>query len=122
MQYLLFLHIKFSYKVSLLLQFSLLSVLPISVEVPKVLNSVIEYPYFSSDVSLVTICNIFMFYFLQVNQKMILTLAASIMYWYLKRPTSHSLDSENGSSCETSSTTISDDSASESSFDDNAAG
>ncbi|PUZ56854.1 hypothetical protein GQ55_5G371600 [Panicum hallii var. hallii] len=58
---------------------------------------------------------------LEVNQKMMLTLTASIMYWYLKRPTSHSLDSENGSSCETSSTTTSDDSASESSFDDNAA-
>jgi len=62
-----------------------------------------------------------MFNFSQVNQKMMLTLTASIMYWYLKRPTSHSLDSENGSSCETSSTTTSDDSASESSFDDNAA-
>ncbi|CAO2200555.1 unnamed protein product [Urochloa humidicola] len=55
---------------------------------------------------------------LEVNQKMMLTLTASIMYWYLKRPTSHSFDSENGSSCETSSTTTSDDSASESSFDD----
>ncbi|OEL23727.1 Fimbrin-2 [Dichanthelium oligosanthes] len=58
---------------------------------------------------------------LEVNQKMMLTLTASIMYWYLKRPTSLSLDSESGSSCETSSTTTSDDSASESSFDDNAA-
>ncbi|CAL4963454.1 unnamed protein product [Urochloa decumbens] len=55
---------------------------------------------------------------LEVNQKMMLTLTASIMYWYLKRPASHSFDSENGSSCETSSTTTSDDSASESSFDD----
>ncbi|KAF8689418.1 hypothetical protein HU200_041884 [Digitaria exilis] len=58
---------------------------------------------------------------LEVNQKMMLTLTASIMYWYLKRPTSHSLDLENGSSCETSSTTTSDDCASESSYDDNAA-
>ncbi|EES03042.1 hypothetical protein BDA96_03G188900 [Sorghum bicolor] len=56
---------------------------------------------------------------LEVNQKMMLTLTASIMYWYLKRPTSHSLDSENGSSCETTSITTSDDSASESSIDDN---
>ncbi|XP_062200465.1 fimbrin-2-like [Phragmites australis] len=58
---------------------------------------------------------------LEVNQKMMLTLIASIMYWYLKRPTSYSLDSENGSSCETSSTSTSDDSASESSIDENAA-
>ncbi|XP_062211617.1 fimbrin-2-like [Phragmites australis] len=57
---------------------------------------------------------------LEVNQKMMLTLTASIMYWYLKRPTSYSLDSENGSSCETSSTSTSDDSASESSIDDSA--
>lgn len=56
---------------------------------------------------------------LEVNQKMMLTLTASIMYWYLKRPTSQSLDSENGSSCETTSITTSDDSASESSIDDN---
>ncbi|KAK3160926.1 hypothetical protein QOZ80_1BG0068350 [Eleusine coracana subsp. coracana] len=56
---------------------------------------------------------------LEVNQKMMLTLAASIMYWYLKRPTSYSLDSDNGSLCETSSTSTSDDSASESSIDDN---
>ncbi|KAL6608034.1 hypothetical protein ACP70R_041097 [Stipagrostis hirtigluma subsp. patula] len=58
---------------------------------------------------------------LEVNQKMMLTLTASIMYWYLKRPTSYSLDTENGSSCETSSTSTSDDSASESSFDENGA-
>ncbi|TVT98279.1 hypothetical protein EJB05_56410 [Eragrostis curvula] len=58
---------------------------------------------------------------LEVNQKMMLTLTASIMYWYLKRPTSYSLDSENGSLCETSSTSTSDDSASESSIDENGA-
>ncbi|KAL5222561.1 hypothetical protein ABZP36_027274 [Zizania latifolia] len=58
---------------------------------------------------------------LEVNQKMMLTLTASIMYWHLKRPTSYSLDSENGSSCEASSTSASDDSASESSFDDSGA-
>ena len=82
-------------------------------------DSVIKYSYFPCDLNIVTIYSIFMFYFSQVNQKMMLTLTASIMYWYLKRPTSHPLDSENGSSCETTSITISDDSASESSIDDN---
>ncbi|CAM0881247.1 unnamed protein product [Alopecurus aequalis] len=55
---------------------------------------------------------------LEVNQKMMLTLTASIMYWHLKRPKSYSLDPENSSSCETSSISTSDDSASESSIDD----
>lgn len=55
---------------------------------------------------------------LEVNQKMMLTLTASIMYWHLKRPTSYLLDPENSSSTETSSISTSDDSASESSIDD----
>ncbi|VAH60630.1 unnamed protein product [Triticum turgidum subsp. durum] len=54
----------------------------------------------------------------EVNQKMMLTLTASIMYWHLKRPTSYSLDPDNSSLCETSSISTSDDSASESSIDD----
>ncbi|XP_020171691.1 fimbrin-2 isoform X1 [Aegilops tauschii subsp. strangulata] len=55
---------------------------------------------------------------MEVNQKMMLTLTASIMYWHLKRPTSYSLDADNSSLCETSSISTSDDSASESSIDD----
>lgn len=55
---------------------------------------------------------------LEVNQKMMLSLTASIMYWHLKRPKSYSLDPENSSSCETSSVSNSDDSASETSIDD----
>lgn len=55
---------------------------------------------------------------LEVNQKMMLSLTASIMYWHLKRPKSYSLDPENSSSCETSSISTSDDSASETSIDD----
>ncbi|XP_047059475.1 fimbrin-2-like [Lolium rigidum] len=55
---------------------------------------------------------------LEVNQKMMLSLTASIMYWHLKRPKSYSLDPENSSSCETSSISNSDDSASETSIDD----
>lgn len=54
----------------------------------------------------------------EVNQKMMLTLTASIMYWHLKRPTSYSVDPDNSSLCETSSISTSDDSASESSIDD----
>lgn len=57
----------------------------------------------------------------QVNQKMMLTLTASIMYWFLKKPTeerSVASDSENGNSSETISNS-SDDSASESSTEEN---
>lgn len=63
-----------------------------------------------------------MVYFTQVNQKMMLTLTASIMYWYLKRPITEdgsvSSDGENGSSSESTSSSTSDDSGSESSSDD----
>ncbi|KAJ0972452.1 hypothetical protein J5N97_020411 [Dioscorea zingiberensis] len=58
---------------------------------------------------------------LEVNQKMMLTLTASIMYWHLRRPVedrSVSSDSDNGSSSETISNSNIDDSASESSTDD----
>ncbi|CAL9095942.1 unnamed protein product [Musa textilis] len=59
---------------------------------------------------------------LEVNQKMMLTLTASIMYWCLKRPIPEdrtvSSDGENGSSSETTSTSALDDTASESSLDD----
>ncbi|XP_020085629.1 fimbrin-2-like [Ananas comosus] len=59
---------------------------------------------------------------LEVNQKMILTLTATIMYWHLKRPTNEerfvASDGENGSSSETISNSTLDDSASESSTDD----
>nr|XP_018685260.1 PREDICTED: fimbrin-2-like isoform X2 [Musa acuminata subsp. malaccensis] len=59
---------------------------------------------------------------LEVNQKMMLTLTASIMYWYLKRPITEdgsvSSDGENGSSSESTSSSTSDDSGSESSSDD----
>lgn len=57
----------------------------------------------------------------QVNQKMMLTLTASIMYWFLKKPTeemSVASDSENGNSSETISNS-SDDSASETSTEEN---
>ncbi|KAL2935760.1 Fimbrin-2 [Bienertia sinuspersici] len=56
----------------------------------------------------------------EVNQKMILTLTASIMYWFLNQPvddkSSSSSDSENGSQSETSNSTL-DDAASESSLE-----
>lgn len=61
---------------------------------------------------------------IEVNQKMILTLTASIMYWTLKQPMEDrsfgSSDSENGSFVDTSSSSNStmDDTASESSLDD----
>ncbi|KAI9176309.1 hypothetical protein LWI28_001090 [Acer negundo] len=59
----------------------------------------------------------------EVNQKMILTLTASIMYWFMKQPVeekaSVSSDSENGSShSETISNSTSDDSASDSSIEE----
>ncbi|KAK8565132.1 hypothetical protein V6N13_020254 [Hibiscus sabdariffa] len=57
----------------------------------------------------------------EVNQKMILTLTASIMYWFLKQPVeekaSATSDSENGSQAETNSSSTTDDSASESSVE-----
>ncbi|XVF21284.1 hypothetical protein REPUB_Repub12eG0077100 [Reevesia pubescens] len=57
----------------------------------------------------------------EVNQKMILTLTASIMYWFLKHPVeekpSATSDSENGSQLETTSNSTTDDSASESSVE-----
>ncbi|PKA54859.1 Fimbrin-like protein 2 [Apostasia shenzhenica] len=58
---------------------------------------------------------------LEVNQKMMLTLTASIMYWHSKKPTDDKLlasDNETGSSTETISNSTVDDSASESSTDD----
>ncbi|XP_008800977.1 fimbrin-2-like [Phoenix dactylifera] len=58
---------------------------------------------------------------LEVNQKMMLTLTASIMYWHSRRPAedrSVASDGENGSSSETISNSTVDDSASESSTDD----
>lgn len=57
----------------------------------------------------------------QVNQKMILTLTASIMYWFMKQPVEEKpfSDSENGSQTETISNSTIDDSASESSIEDN---
>lgn len=59
--------------------------------------------------------------FNQVNQKMILTLTASIMYWHLKQPledqTFASSDSDS-SSVDTASTSTLDDTASESSAED----
>ncbi|XP_010524643.1 PREDICTED: fimbrin-2 [Tarenaya hassleriana] len=58
---------------------------------------------------------------IEVNQKMILTLTASIMYWYLKQPVEDkptaSSDSDTGSHLETTSNSTTDDSASESSLD-----
>ncbi|KMT10082.1 hypothetical protein BVRB_5g118450 [Beta vulgaris subsp. vulgaris] len=58
----------------------------------------------------------------EVNQKMILTLTASIMYWFLNQPaednkSSSSSDSENGSQSETTSNSTLDDAASESSLE-----
>ncbi|XP_057519652.1 fimbrin-2 [Amaranthus tricolor] len=57
----------------------------------------------------------------EVNQKMILTLTASIMYWFLNQPvddkSSSSSDSENGSQSETLSNSTLDDAASESSLE-----
>ncbi|KAF7845163.1 fimbrin-2-like [Senna tora] len=59
----------------------------------------------------------------EVNQKMILTLTASIMYWSLKHPleesTVGSSDSESGNPLETTSDSTSDDSASDSSLEEN---
>ncbi|KAF5470275.1 hypothetical protein F2P56_010799 [Juglans regia] len=59
----------------------------------------------------------------EVNQKMILTLTASIMYWFLKQPLedrpSGISDSESGSQSETISNSTIDDSASESSIEEN---
>ncbi|TMW96489.1 hypothetical protein EJD97_007270 [Solanum chilense] len=58
---------------------------------------------------------------IEVNQKMILTLTASIMYWHLKQPTEdQSLASSDcdSSSVDTASTSTLDDTASESSVDD----
>ncbi|KAJ4954349.1 hypothetical protein NE237_011132 [Protea cynaroides] len=65
-------------------------------------------------------CSIFMLPedITEVNQKMILTLAASIMYWFLKQPVEERRevsDNENGSSLETMSNSTIDDTASESS-------
>ncbi|RVW88651.1 hypothetical protein CK203_043809 [Vitis vinifera] len=54
---------------------------------------------------------------------MILTLTASIMYWFLKQPVeerpSGASDSENGSQSETISNSTMDDTASESSIEEN---
>ncbi|CAN4098615.1 unnamed protein product [Withania somnifera] len=59
---------------------------------------------------------------IEVNQKMMLTLTASIMYWHLKQPmedqTTTSSDSDS-SSVDTISTSTLDDTASECSMDDN---
>ncbi|KAK6163977.1 hypothetical protein DH2020_000841 [Rehmannia glutinosa] len=59
---------------------------------------------------------------IEVNQKMMLTLTASIMYWTLKQPVEDrpfgSSDSENGSVVDTISNSTMDDTASESSTDD----
>ncbi|OIW21246.1 hypothetical protein TanjilG_31175 [Lupinus angustifolius] len=59
----------------------------------------------------------------EVNQKMILTLTASVMYWFLKHPdeerTVGTSDSESGSQMETVSNSTLDDSASDSSAEDN---
>lgn len=62
---------------------------------------------------------IFFFQLFQVNQKMILTLTASIMHWFMKQPVEEKAsgisDSENGSQSETISNSTLDDSASDSS-------
>ncbi|XP_028777309.1 fimbrin-2 [Neltuma alba] len=59
----------------------------------------------------------------EVNQKMILTLTASIMYWFLKHPHEErpaaTSDSESGSQIETVSNSTLDDSASDSSLEEN---
>ncbi|XP_057512493.1 fimbrin-2-like isoform X2 [Actinidia eriantha] len=52
----------------------------------------------------------------EVNQKMILTLTASIMYWFLKQPME---DGESSSQSDTSSNSTMDDTASDSSTDEN---
>lgn len=57
----------------------------------------------------------------EVNQKMILTLTASIMYWFLKQPVEDSpsaASDSDGSQLETASITTTDDSASESSIEE----
>ncbi|KAA8550542.1 hypothetical protein F0562_002226 [Nyssa sinensis] len=60
---------------------------------------------------------------MEVNQKMILTLIASIMYWSLKQPVedrpSGASDSDSGSQSETTSNSTMDDTSSESSIDEN---
>lgn len=73
--------------------------------------------FFSCDNSYYTIS-------FQVNQKMILTLTASIMSWFLKHPHEErtvvgTSDSESGSQLETTSNSTLDDSASDSSLDEN---
>ncbi|KAK7395482.1 hypothetical protein VNO78_16041 [Psophocarpus tetragonolobus] len=59
----------------------------------------------------------------EVNQKMILTLTASIMYWFLKHPSEERTigisDSESGSQLDTTSISTLDDSASDSSMEEN---
>ncbi|PNX92668.1 fimbrin-like protein 2-like, partial [Trifolium pratense] len=59
----------------------------------------------------------------EVNQKMILTLTASIMSWFLKHPheerTLGTSDSESGSQLETISNSTLDDFSSDSSVDEN---
>ncbi|KAH9794124.1 hypothetical protein WN944_011313 [Citrus x changshan-huyou] len=59
----------------------------------------------------------------EVNQKMILTLTASIMHWFMKQPVEEKAsgisDSENGSQSETISNSTLDDSASDSSIEEN---
>lgn len=58
-----------------------------------------------------------------MNQKMILTLTASIMHWFMKQPVEEKAsgisDSENGSQSETISNSTLDDSASDSSIEEN---
>ncbi|CDP03964.1 unnamed protein product [Coffea canephora] len=59
---------------------------------------------------------------IEVNQKMILTLTASIMYWYLKQPTEDQTScgsSDSESLLDTTSNSATDDTASESSADEN---
>lgn len=59
----------------------------------------------------------------EVNQKMILTLTASIMYWFMKQPSEERpvglSDSDTSSQSETTSNSTLDDSASETSGDEN---
>ncbi|KAL3367435.1 hypothetical protein AABB24_011927 [Solanum stoloniferum] len=58
---------------------------------------------------------------IEVNQKMMLTLTASIMYWHLKQPMEEqiSISDSDSSSVDTISTSTLDDTASECSMDDN---
>ncbi|KAH0664438.1 hypothetical protein KY290_030364 [Solanum tuberosum] len=58
---------------------------------------------------------------IEVNQKMMLTLTASIMYWHLKQPMEDqiSISDSDSSSVDTISTSTLDDTASECSMDDN---